>query len=121
MKLVYKTDRDCLIAWYISTDRLLTRYEEKGGSRHELAWRRAALDVWIGMIGATMNLDTAGDGKLHLRVTASEYHLTGRGCPDQTGHTNFEVWEGRSPGLLVQVAATEPLSLLVYPALYTDL
>lgn len=42
---------------------------ERGDSWIKFAGRWAALGVWVGMIGATMDLDTTGDQKSYQPVT----------------------------------------------------
>lgn len=56
----------------------------------------ADLDAWVGIVGATIDLDTAWDEDLYLAVTDGRYFLTVRDCRDQIGHNNFEFREGRS-------------------------
>lgn len=74
---------------------------ENGESCLKCARRRAALGMWAETIGALMSLDKAGDKEYLLPVTGGWYVLTGRDFSNQTGHKNFEVREGRSPGFLV--------------------
>lgn len=71
------------------------------------------------MIGAKMDLESARDEHLHLPVAGSRNLLTGPSCSDRTGHSDFEVLEGRSTGFFVLVSVTEPISLLLFPASHT--
>lgn len=76
-ELVEKPDGGLTIKQYMPTNWLLTIEMEKGDSRTECAKRRAALDVWMRMIGATMNFKDAGDEELYLTVTSVRYSVTG--------------------------------------------
>lgn len=68
-------DRDRNIARYNSKYRLLTSYMQKCESRVNLARRQPSLDVLVGMIGATTDLDIIGNEKRYLLVTDSWYIL----------------------------------------------
>lgn len=73
------------------------------------------MDLWLEMLGAMMDLDSAGKENLYMPVTGSCNLLTGCGCSDHTGHNHFEFWEGQSPGLFVLVPESEAMFLLVCP------
>lgn len=59
VELMDKPDEDLVVAWYTQIVRLLASQMESGDSRLRFSRRRAALNVWLGMIGATLNLNTA--------------------------------------------------------------
>lgn len=86
---------------------------EMGDSQVKFAMRRAALYVWVDMIGSTLDLDTAGDEELYLPLAGGRYPLTGRDRADQARHNDFKIREDRSPRFLVLVSGTERISLLV--------
>lgn len=60
------------------------------------ARKRVALGVWLQMLVAIMGLYSAGEEKLFLLVSGDRYIVTGRGCPGQTRHSDFEVQEAWS-------------------------
>lgn len=59
--------------------------------------------MWVGMIGATINLETACDNYFYLLLTGDLYLLIGYASPDQTGRKNLEIRGGRSPGFFALV------------------
>lgn len=61
----------------------------------KLAGRRSALDVWVGIISARIDLNRTGNKELYLPATRGRYLLTDRGYPEETAHNDFEVGEGR--------------------------
>lgn len=42
---------------------------ENGESRVKFARTRASLNAWVGMVGAIMSLDSAGDAGIYVPVT----------------------------------------------------
>lgn len=86
---VDRADRDQGVARYTSTNHLLTLYMKKGREHLNFAKQRAALDVSIGISGAMMGSDRAGDEEVHLLVMGGRYLLTGSLFQDQTGHSDF--------------------------------
>lgn len=76
------------------------------------------MDVWIGIIGAVMDLNSAENKELYLHVLDGQYLLTGCDSTDQTGHNNFELCNSRSSGFLVLVCVFEAIRLLVCPSLH---
>lgn len=71
------------------------------------------------MIYTPLHLAEAGGEKHYLPVTGDRYLLTGRTCPDQARHNNFEVRQGRSTGFFVITTWSEGTDLLLFPALHT--
>lgn len=57
---------------------------EKGEGRVKFARGRAALNKWIKMVGAMIELDSAAEKSLYLPVTGGRQLLKGRNCSDQT-------------------------------------
>lgn len=51
--------------------------------------RLDALKLWLGMLGATINLNRAGNENLYLLMTGSRYLLIGKDCIDQTRHNDL--------------------------------
>lgn len=72
------------------------------------------------MIGVVMALDSIANEELNLLVAGSRYPLTGRNCPDQTGHIEIEVQKGQSPGLFVQIFRSGVICRLFFLAWNTD-
>lgn len=64
---------------------------ENGGSWLKFARKPATLNVLVGMIGVAIDLNNDGNAELNLPLTGGRYLLAGRGCPDQTGHNDFEI------------------------------
>lgn len=52
-------------------------YMERGDSRNMFARRRAALDVWVKVIGVMRALKSAGDKELYVPVSGGRYVFTG--------------------------------------------
>lgn len=84
-----------------------------GESRVLFPMGRAALDVYLGMIGSVVALDIARNEELYFSVTGGLYLLTGRNFHNQPEGNSFEVGEGRSPGFFVVVSGYEALCLIV--------
>lgn len=70
----------------------------------------------VGLIGAIMASDSAGDAEFQLPVTGGCYLLTGHACSDQTDHKDFEVREDLSTGFFVPFSRFEAIFRLVFPA-----
>lgn len=89
---------------------------KKADIRLEIVKRWIAWDVCVRIIGATMNLELAGDNKCNASV-ADFLHLPAScDCPDQTKHNDFQVREGRSTKLFVRNSSNGPIFLLLYTA-----
>lgn len=54
-----------------------------------------------------------------LPVNGGRYLLVGRDRSDRTGHNNFDIQEGRSPGFIVMIPGSEAIVLLVCLVLHT--
>lgn len=67
---------------------------KKGDSRLKLAREPAVFHVRVGIIGATINLYTAGNYKHYLPVNGNLYLRNGLDFPGQSVHDDFEVWDG---------------------------
>lgn len=89
---------------------------EMGDSQLKFSRKRAVLDVWLRIIGATMDLKNAESKELCLAVADSRHLLTGFDCPDRTERDSFEVQNCRYSGIFVLVSVTEPGTWLAYPA-----
>lgn len=85
------------------------------------ARRRAALDVWLGILGAILGLESAEDKDIYLLKTGGCYRLIGSACREQAWHNESEVREGRRAGFFLLVSQFEALCLLVCSASHTDL
>lgn len=98
-------------ARFTTTNEFLTRHLE---STPELLWtsvRRAALDLWIGWLLALMDLDHNGEWPSFFPCSGGRFLNTANGCLDQTGHNDFPVTPGTSPGFFVIVTARESARL----------
>lgn len=91
---------------------------KKSENRVTFASRGAAFDVWVGMIGAIVASESSGDEELYLQGTGGRYILTGCDCLRQTGHSDFEVREARSPWFFVLIYGYEAIGLLVWHMSY---
>lgn len=63
------------------------------------------------MIGSTMDFSSAGDEELYTPVTAGRQLLLSRDRPEQTGHNEFKVYDGWSPGFFVTLSNSERICL----------
>lgn len=86
-RFIDKPDGDNRITLYTLSIYLVTPHEEKGESCIKFTRRQATL----GMLGASVNLSSAGEKVLFLRSTGGLFLWTGRDCFDQTWHNDFEV------------------------------
>lgn len=68
------------------------------------------------LISAVLGLDSGGDGELYLHETGSRYLMTGRGSPDQTERSYFDIRKVQSLGFFVLFSGPETIYLLVWPA-----
>lgn len=91
-----KPDRDGLILRYWSTNRFFSSCVEKGASLVKLVRRRAALDARVVIIGIIMDSDLSTIEELYPYVPDDRYTLTACQCLDQTGHSVFEIREGKA-------------------------
>lgn len=90
-------------------------YMEQGNSRLRFARRRAAVNVWVTLLGSTMHFKNAGDEEIYLHVDGSRRLLTGLDWPDYTGYNDFENGKGGILSFPVLVSVTERLLLRVCP------
>lgn len=86
-------------------------YMEKADGRVKFARRRAALEVWLKMSGATMDLHSVGEGAHFLSLAGAQYFLTGRNCPNRIGHNDFEGREGQNKRFFMLVLRSEAIIL----------
>lgn len=86
-----KLDRDWGFARYTSSNRLLTPQTEIKYSQNTFARRQATLYVWARTISATRVFENDENEEPNQLVPSGLYCWPGRGCPDQTGHNEFEV------------------------------
>lgn len=77
------------------------------------------MDVRVGMVGTMMASDSSENEELYLLVTGARHDLTDRAYPVHSGHSDFEFWEVRSPGIFVLVSGSEGISRLICLALHT--
>lgn len=62
------------------------------------------MDTWLGGIGATMKLNSAGEKELYLPVTGRRYLLTERDCSNLEKPSSLKVQPGRNIALFVMVS-----------------
>lgn len=110
-----KTEK-CYLHVNISTVGVVMKKVE---SRVRFARPQAALDVWVGMISATMDWYISEIEELYLSPTGSWYHLRGRKCQDQARQIHFAVWKVWSPQCFMLVFCSEAICLLVCRASHT--
>lgn len=60
-----------------------------------------------------MDLRTAENGEIYLKVTGGRYDVAGQVFSDRTGYSNFGIRKGLRVLFHLQVSANEPISLLV--------
>lgn len=99
----------------MSTNWLLTRYDDSGNNWLKFERQRAIFAVWVNIIGTKMDLYTAGDGDLYLLLFYGLYFLTSCGFRTRLGPERSE------PRVFMQVSGTEPISQLVYPTSHFDI
>ena len=94
-------DREKGIGRFITTNLGVTKWEEMPN----LVWaaeKRALLDLRIGAIAAAMRLgkEKQGEDAMTIPVSGGRFLYTGKGCPRQVLHTDFEVNRRRDPNKL---------------------
>lgn len=89
---------------------------DRGEIGVKFSGRRAALIVWVGMIGGITGFGSAEDGELYLPVTGLRPLLVGRDYPEQTRHNDFKIREDQSTLFFVLVSGYEAIHLLVCSA-----
>lgn len=121
MEYVDTLNSDRETAGHTSMNQLLTSYMERGVIQVEFARSRTALEVLAGITGGAKSIESAGDEGLYLPVIFGRYVLAGHVGPYHTGHKDFEVRKGRSPGFFALVPGSALISRLVRSALCTYL
>lgn len=109
-------DRNHGIGRYTTTWSFLMQYMESSEERRVLAKHRALLDVWLGWLGALLNLDKNGTEPVTMPSTGGRFLRTGKGCPPQCGHNDFAVEKSGQHGYFMITTSSEPVPLLVCPA-----
>lgn len=66
---ISRLERDRVVVWYTPSNRFLMSYQEKREGWLKFGRMRVALDMLVGMIGATTNFDTAGNEEFCVLVT----------------------------------------------------
>lgn len=112
---IHNSDRGKSTARNASRNDSITSYME-GEIRVKFARTRAILDVLLGIVGTTTELDSVGEKNLHLLVIGGQSLLKDYDCPAQTGNTDFEVRKGQSIGIVVLVCGSEAIYLSVCSA-----
>lgn len=110
---------DRITASYTSKNHFWTSYINKGENCVKFARRRAAFDVWFGMLGTPMDLNSAGNEKFSLLVTDGRYLVTGWDRLDQTEQNGLEIQDDQSSGYFVYIYGSETMCLSVYVASHT--
>lgn len=113
---VNKQESNWDIAFYTSTNLLLTFYMEKCESQVKCTKRWAAWDMCVGIIGVTIHFYIFWKKELYLPRTGGLYPLTGGDCPDQTGHNNIEARIGQSTRFFALNSEFRAIYLLVCPS-----
>lgn len=80
------------------------------------------MHVWVGIIGATMRLGSAGNEELYPVVTAGRYLLTGCISRTRLGTKTSKFGKGGAQGFCVAVSGSEAIFLSICPAfqIYTQ-
>ena len=108
--------RDSGKARYSSTRKLLMDEVEQDANKVWAAVSRASLDVWIGQLVALLQLSSDGGEKLFIPKTGGRLLLTGKGCPRQKPHNDFQVRDcsgEKEPGYFIIVSGDEEFPLWV--------
>lgn len=100
---------------FTSLPTLLFDITEHGEGTVKFAERRAALDVWIGIVSSLLDMDRRGKDRSWLPKTGGRFLLSGKGVTDQCGHNDFPVRESGSPGYFFLVTGPAKASLHVCP------
>lgn len=100
MEIIEEQEEDADLGRYTSTNHLQTFSMERDVKVLKHAERRAALDVWIGMIVSEARLGEYNKEKLHVSNSGGRSLLTRMNSTDQSSHNNFEFKEGNSYGFL---------------------
>ena len=110
-----ENQRNMGVARYSTTNRFLMETLETGRNV-EIAQRRAYLDVWIGVLVGSMNVDFNGEVPTFIPRTGGRFLLTGQDCEVQVGHNDFPViQQARCPGYFIIVTGPERVNLWVAP------
>lgn len=107
-----KFDRNCVIARYTFLNGLLTLYMEKSEMRLKFERKRTFLVLWVNLFSSSFSSNLFGGKDRYTPITDRQDLLTGQNCPDQTGHDDFKVPEGKSPRFFIFVSGPEVTSLL---------
>ena len=108
-------DRNEGVGRYSSTRRLLENTFETSRDYVSLAERRAALDLWIGWVCSMLDVDNHCTWRTEIPNGGGRFLMTGKDCPPQHGHNDFDVRETGSPGYFTITTASEPISLWIAP------
>lgn len=93
-----RADRSAEKAVYAPTRALVMSYQESERSRVRSAWTRAAFHVSLGWLAAIYNTGDKGVSPCHFSETGGKLLGTECGAETQTGHDDFVVRSGESPG-----------------------
>ena len=107
----------------MSTLKLLTElFDDDNGKYFEVSVRRAALDVWIGLLASMMDLESITGQKLRVPNTGGRFLLNGKDLHPQIGHNDFDHTRDNSVGFFAMVTGEEGASLFVskYSHLFVD-
>ena len=108
-------DRNEGVERYSSTRKLLEKTFETSRDYVSIAERRAALDLWIGWVCSMLDVDNHCTWRTEIPNGGGRFLMTGKDCPPQHGHNDFDVKETGSPGYFTIRTASEPISLWIAP------
>ena len=104
------------IARYSSTRMLLMDEIEDDESKVWAAVSRASLDVWVAQLAALLQLRDPSSERLSIPRTGGRLLLTGKNCPRQKPHNDFEVRDcsgKKEPGYFIMVSGNDEFPLWV--------
>ena len=112
-----KDNRDQGIARYASTLRLLYDEVERSADTVWVAKSRAHLDVWLGLLCTLLQVHRSDGNRLYLPNTGGRMLITGKHCPRQIGHTDFDCSDGEgpntTPGYFIMVSGADPFPIWI--------
>lgn len=118
-------DRSKGIGRFITTKHGVVESLEKDHTTVPFARKRALFDVRLGQIAASLRLKNERSPQsppLYIPRTAGRFLITGKGCPRQVLHTDFEVTHGGNdyqaapshPGYFVMAAGKDEFPIWVW-------
>lgn len=104
-------------ARFSSTRFLLVDHVEGKESLQWVSERRAILDAWLGQLAVLLGLNKYQGARMSSPRTGGRFLITGKGCPRQAAHNDFQVPEraqkNRCPGYFMITTGKDPSPLWI--------